>query len=78
MNKPRKIARKFVQGTDTFQACRELRPTFVPQWSTLNRTQLRAACKRNGIVFGQMRTADMIAALTAVARPTVVRPKVGV
>lgn len=78
MNKPRKIARKYVEGTDGFESCRDLRPVFVPQWANLGRTQLRQACKRKGIVYSQMTKDQMVAALTAVARPAVVRPKVGV
>lgn len=74
MNKPRKIARKYAEGTDRFEACRALRPTFVPNWSTMGRTELRQACKRRGIVYSQMTKDQMVAALTSVAAPQVVRP----
>lgn len=79
MNKTRKIARKYAQGTDVFQACRELRPTFVPNWVTMTRDELRPAAARRDIAGrGRMTKDELIVALTAVAQPAVVRPKVGV
>lgn len=79
MNKSRKIARKYAKGTDAFQACREMRPTFVPNWVTMTRDQLRPAAARRDIEGrGRMTKAELVVALTAVAKPAVVRPKAGV